>query len=112
MTVLYAGKTLFIPRISVEAPGHMDFLQLHGREDLGSLKAGTWGIKEPDLHWLGNPRQSGRLSLYTRRCVLTPGLLPFPALEAPGIDVILVPGTFSRRLLRRIPISLQSRRRF
>ena len=59
MTVLCrcVGKTLFIPRISVETPGHMDFLQLHGREDLGSLKAGTWGIKEPDLHWLGNPRQ-------------------------------------------------------
>ncbi|KAL1674607.1 hypothetical protein EV122DRAFT_220256 [Schizophyllum commune] len=79
-SILDHGKTLFIPRISVEAPGHMDFLQLHGREDLGSLKAGTWGIKEPDLHWLGNPRQS----------------------EAPGIDVILVPGVAFDRSMSRL----------
>ncbi|KAI4525063.1 5-formyltetrahydrofolate cyclo-ligase [Schizophyllum commune Loenen D] len=80
--ILDHGKTLFIPRISVETPGHMDFLQLHGREDLGSLRAGTWGIKEPDLHWLGNPRQS--------------------ALEAPGIDVILVPGVAFDRSMSRL----------
>ncbi|KAL1702670.1 hypothetical protein EV121DRAFT_209502 [Schizophyllum commune] len=81
-SILDHGKTLFIPRISVETPGHMDFLQLHGREDLGSLKAETWGIKEPDLHWLGNPRQS--------------------ALQAPGIDVILVPGVAFDRSMSRL----------
>ncbi|KAL1746028.1 hypothetical protein HDZ31DRAFT_81530 [Schizophyllum fasciatum] len=78
--ILDHGKTLFIPKISVEPPGRMDFLQLHGKEDLGSLKAGTWGIKEPDLHWLGSPRQS----------------------EAPGIDLILVPGVAFDRSMSRL----------
>ncbi|TRM62247.1 5-formyltetrahydrofolate cyclo-ligase [Schizophyllum amplum] len=80
--ILDQEKTLFIPKIDLQTASRMDFLRIHGRNDLASLKAGTWGIKEPELHWLGSPRQS--------------------ALEAPGIDIVLVPGVAFDRSMSRL----------
>lgn len=37
----------------------MEFLQVHGEEDLRSFPSGTWGIKEPAREWNGVQRRSG-----------------------------------------------------
>jgi 5-formyltetrahydrofolate cyclo-ligase len=50
------GKTLFTPRIVND---RMDFLKVHGEEDILSFSSGAFGIKEPSLELNGEKRQSG-----------------------------------------------------
>lgn len=55
-----AGKVLYVPKIDKAAEGKMDFLRVHGEEDLRSFPAGTWGIREPPSEWDGRARMNGQ----------------------------------------------------
>lgn len=37
----------------------MDFLKVHGQDDLDSFPSGLWGIKEPETHCEESARQNG-----------------------------------------------------
>jgi len=52
------GKSFFVPKI-FPAEGHMDFLKVHGQDDLDSFPSGLWGIKEPETHCEESARQNG-----------------------------------------------------
>ncbi|KAK7044844.1 5-formyltetrahydrofolate cyclo-ligase [Favolaschia claudopus] len=69
--ILRSGKSLFVPRIDKTVDGRMDFLQIHSEDDLNSLPAGVWGIKEPDLSYNDKPRANA---------------------DEAGLDLILLPG--------------------
>ena len=53
-------KELFVPKIYSTTEGLMDFLRVHGEQDLATFPAGLWGIKEPNDVWRGSRRQSGQ----------------------------------------------------
>ncbi|KAJ7441769.1 hypothetical protein B0H11DRAFT_1749579 [Mycena galericulata] len=79
--ILRSGKTLFVPKIDTTSEGRMEFLQIYDEEDLDSLPAGVWGIKEPDRLRNGRPRASA---------------------NDVGLDMILVPGLAFDRSLSRL----------
>ncbi|KAF9269693.1 5-formyltetrahydrofolate cyclo-ligase [Marasmius fiardii PR-910] len=79
--ILGCGKTLFVPKIDKTTPGRMDFVRVYNNEDLNSLPAGLWGIKEPTCEFLGQPRAN--------------------ALDE-GLDMIIVPGVAFDRSMSRL----------
>ncbi|EPS94067.1 hypothetical protein FOMPIDRAFT_1033497 [Fomitopsis schrenkii] len=81
--ILRSGKTLFVPKIGATRDSAMDFLQVHGEEDLRSFPSGTWGIKEPAHEWNGARRRSA----------LDDGT---------DLDLILVPGVAFDRSMSRL----------
>ncbi|TFK38042.1 5-formyltetrahydrofolate cyclo-ligase [Crucibulum laeve] len=80
---LASGKTLFVPRIQSKE-GHMEFLKIYGTDDLASLPNGTWGIKEPEMHWQGKSRTNALES------------------NSEPLDMILLPGVAFDRSLSRL----------
>ncbi|KAL0959615.1 hypothetical protein HGRIS_011318 [Hohenbuehelia grisea] len=82
--ILKAGKTLFVPKVDVLGPGSMDLLKIHDTDDLQSLPAGVWGIKEPTSHY----NQQPRLTVMDPRCE--------------DLDLILVPGVAFDHSLSRL----------
>ncbi|KAF8068929.1 5-formyltetrahydrofolate cyclo-ligase [Lyophyllum atratum] len=89
--ILARGKNLFVPRVELK-DGKMDFLKVYGQEDLSSFHSGVWGIREPEPHWQGSPRQNGN------------PLPPYLALDphCDGVDIILLPGVAFDRSLSRL----------
>ncbi|KAK0495967.1 5-formyltetrahydrofolate cyclo-ligase [Armillaria luteobubalina] len=80
--IVRSNKTLYVPKISPD--GRMDFLEIHGADDIKSLSSGLWGIREPGSTWNGIPRRN--------------------ALDAvcDKLDMILVPGVAFDRTLSRL----------
>ncbi|KAG7448472.1 5-formyltetrahydrofolate cyclo-ligase [Guyanagaster necrorhizus] len=80
--IVRSNKTLFVPKISSD--DSMDFLEIHGADDIKSLPSSLWGIREPGPTWNGFPRRN--------------------ALDAAcdDLDVILVPGVAFDRTLSRL----------
>ena len=54
------GKILYVPRIVDRKSNKMDFVRVYSLEDLETLPAGTWGIKEPGPTWEGRRRESSQ----------------------------------------------------
>jgi len=81
--ILHRGKTLFVPKIESK-DGHMEFLRVYGKDDLGSFPSGMWGIKEPELYWQGSRRQN----------VLDE--------DCDALDMILLPGVAFDQSLSRL----------
>ncbi|KAI0067355.1 5-formyltetrahydrofolate cyclo-ligase [Artomyces pyxidatus] len=82
--ILRAAKTLFVPKVDVAKPGHMDFLKIYGEDDLQTLPGGVWGIREPSYDWKGTPRMNA----------VDPRSDP--------LDLILVPGVAFDSTLSRL----------
>ncbi|KAK0203662.1 hypothetical protein DFS33DRAFT_1333043 [Desarmillaria ectypa] len=80
--IVRSNKTLFVPKISSD--GSMDFLEIHGAEDIKSLPSGVWGIREPGATWNGFPRRNATDS------------------DCDKLDMILLPGVAFDRMLSRL----------
>ncbi|KAK0192701.1 hypothetical protein F5146DRAFT_1041128 [Armillaria mellea] len=80
--IVRSNKTLYVPKILPD--GSMDFLEIHGADDIKSLPSGLWGIREPGPTWNGIPRRN--------------------ALDAgcDKLDMVLVPGVAFDRTLSRL----------
>ena len=92
------GKNLFVPKLDAEAPGKMDFLRVHGEDDLASFPAGLWGIKEPPYQWQGRKRECGLYTLISEALPRSDYLLTHYAVlskDSEGLDLILLPGMLS-----------------
>jgi 5-formyltetrahydrofolate cyclo-ligase len=57
--IVSSGKTLYVPKIDLTKDGRMDFFQVYDEEDLESLPAGVWGIREPTKEYKGVERVNG-----------------------------------------------------
>lgn len=57
---------MFVPKID-PVEGKMDFVQVHGEDDLSTFPAGLWGIREPDYVWKDQPRKRGQFSATSSR---------------------------------------------
>ncbi|KAJ7196575.1 5-formyltetrahydrofolate cyclo-ligase, partial [Mycena pura] len=79
--ILRSGKTLFVPKIDTTAEGRMELLQIYDVDDLNSLPAGVWGIKEPKRLRHGQSRTNANDA---------------------GLDMIIVPGLAFDRSLSRL----------
>lgn len=66
MDELRPGKSLYVPRLT---PTGMEMLKIYSTEDFLSMKGGLWGIREPELEYLGQKRISGT-HLAEKFCVL------------------------------------------
>ncbi|TFY77692.1 hypothetical protein EWM64_g6319 [Hericium alpestre] len=82
--ILRTGKTLFVPKIDASKAGHMDLLRIYDEEDLQSLPAGTWGIKEPTYQWKDAARTNAL------------------DINSPPLEVIFVPGVAFDHSLSRL----------
>ncbi|KZS90191.1 nagb/rpia/CoA transferase-like protein, partial [Sistotremastrum niveocremeum HHB9708] len=71
LAILEAGKQLFVPKIIKGKDSHIEMLRVYDKEDLETLPAGVWGIREPDLTWRNGRRASGISSV---DLVLLPGI--------------------------------------
>lgn len=81
--IIRSGKTLFVPKID-PVEGKMDFVQVHGEDDLSTFPAGLWGIREPDYVWKDQPRKRALDS------------------SGGGLDLVLLPGVAFDRSLSRL----------
>ncbi|QRV76392.1 5-formyltetrahydrofolate cyclo-ligase [Ceratobasidium sp. AG-Ba] len=77
-SALDSGKTLYVPRMNGRV---INMLRVYDVQDLDSLEAGKWGIREPSPTRDGSERQE--------------------ALQNGGLDLIVMPGVaFDRNLAR------------
>ncbi|KAJ7461716.1 5-formyltetrahydrofolate cyclo-ligase [Mycena galericulata] len=97
--ILRSGKTLFVPKIDTTSEGRMEFFQIYDEEDLDSLPAGVWGIKEPDRLRNGRPRASGMCWPFQESAIISH---IFSSANDVGLDMILVPGLAFDRSLSRL----------
>ncbi|KAI0716783.1 5-formyltetrahydrofolate cyclo-ligase [Earliella scabrosa] len=79
--IISSGKQLWVPKMTDKQRGTMDVFKIFGEDDLRALPRGLWGIREPELEYMGRTRPTGH---------------PEP------LDLILMPGVAFDRSLSRL----------
>ncbi|KAF8316410.1 5-formyltetrahydrofolate cyclo-ligase [Clavulina sp. PMI_390] len=74
--ILDKGKRLFVPRMEDPKSGKLQMLRVYSRDDLDSLPAGLWGIREPNVLQSNSdvPRENAQDSPDSLEFIVMPGV--------------------------------------